>query len=177
MQSRIVFNGKEYAGVEQMPDDVRQAFTAMLTQLGADADGNGVPDVLEGKGSVAGLAQTSITVNGRTLDDVKALPLPMRWLLGLAVRRVASSQIPIAPPPANAPLLRRLDTATSALGTALYMLSAFMAAGLAAVGIWMIMNMDASSRSQGGAFYIWILVAIALAWLVGSLLNLGLRRR
>jgi heme exporter protein D len=37
--------------------------------------------------------------------------------------------------------------------------------------------MDASSRSQGGAFYIWILVAMALAWLVGSLVNLGLRRR
>jgi hypothetical protein len=178
MQSRIVFNGKEYAGVEQMPDDVRQAFTAMLTQLGADADGNGVPDVLEGKGAVAGLTQTSITVNGRNLDDVKSLPLPMQWLLGYAVKQVASSLPPVAgAATANDPLARRLDTATNVLGTVLYMLQAFMAAGLAAIGIWMIVNMDASSRSQGGAFYIWILVAIALAWLVGSLVSLGLRRR
>jgi len=177
MQSRIVFNGKEYAGLEEMPDDVRQAFTAMLAQLGADADGNGVSDVLEGKGAVTGLLQTSITVNGRTVDDVKNLPFPMRWLLGFAVRQVSSSQLPGAPPPAKPPQLRPLDTATGVLGTVLYMLSAFMAAALAAIGIWMIVHMDASSRSQGGAFYLGIGVVIALAWLVGSLVNLGLRGR
>jgi hypothetical protein len=162
MQSRIVFNGKEYAGPEQ---------------IGTDADGNGVPDVLEGQGNVVGLQQSSITVNGRTVDNVKDLPPPVRWLLGWAVRQVVPTQGPEAAPPANAPLLRRLDAATSVLGTVLYMLSAFMAAGLATIGIWVIVHMDASSRSQGGAFYVGIGVAIALAWMVGSLINLGLRRR
>ena len=176
MQSRIVFNGKEYAGLEEMPDDVRKAFQAALAQVGTDADGNGVPDVLEGKGNVLGLAQSSITVNGRTVDNVKDLPRPVRWLLGYMVRQVAK-QAPGAAPTANAPLLRQLDSATSVLGTVLYTLSALMGAGLATIGIWVIVHMDASSRSQGGAFYVGIGVVIALAWMVGSLVSLGLRRR
>ena len=176
MQSRIVFNGKEYAGPEEMPDDVRKAFLAMLAQIGADADGNSVPDVLEGKGNVLGLAQSSITVNGRTVDNVKDLPLPVRWLLTYMVRQVAK-QAPGAAPAVNAPLLRQLDAATSVLGTVLYTLSALMGAGLATIGIWVIAHMDASSRSQGGAFYVGIGVAIALAWMVGSLVSLGMRRR
>ena len=177
MQTRIVFNGNEYASPEEMPDDVRKAFLAMLTQVGTDADRNGVPDVLEGKANVLGLQQSSITVNGRTVDNVKDLPLPVRWLLTYMVRQVATKQDPKATPAANAPLLRQLDAATSVLGTVLYTLSALMGAGLATIGIWMIVHMDASSRSQGGAFYVGIGVAIALAWMVGSLVRLGLRRR
>jgi hypothetical protein len=176
MQTRIVFNGKEYASPEEMPDDVRKAFLAMLSQIGTDADGNGVPDVLEGKGNVLGLPQSSITVNGRTVENVKDLPRPVRWLLTYMVRQVAK-QAPGAAPPANAPLLRQLDAATSALGTVLYTLSALVGAGLATIGIWVIVHMDASSRSQGGAFYVGIGVAIALAWMVGNLVRLGLRRR
>jgi len=177
MQTRIVFNGKEYASPEEMPDDVRKAFQAMLAQIGTDADGNGVPDVLEGKANVRGLQQSSITVNGRTVDNVKDLPLPVRWLLGYMVRQVATKQGLEAAPPANAPLLRQLDAATSVLGTVVYTLSALLGAGLATIGIWVILHMDASSRSQGGAFYVGIGVVIALAWMVGSLVSLGLRRR
>ena len=164
MQTRIVFNGKEYAGPEEMPDDVRKAFLAMLSQIGTDADGNGVPE------------QSSITVNGRTVDNAKDLPLPVRWLLTYMVRQVAK-RAPGAAPAANAPLLRQLDAATSVLGTVLYTLSALVGAGLATIGIWVIVHMDASSRSQGGAFYVGIGVAIALAWMVGSLISLGMRRR
>lgn len=177
MQTRIVFNGNEYASPEEMPDDVRKAFLAMLTQVGTDADRNGVPDVLEGNANALGLQQSSITVNGRTVDNVKDLPLPVRWLLTYMVRQVATKQDPKATPAANAPLLRQLDAATSVLGTILYTLSALMGAGLATIGIWVIVHMDASSRSQGGAFYVGIGVAIALAWMVGSLVRLGLRRR
>jgi hypothetical protein len=177
MQTRIVFNGKEYAGPEEMPDDVRKEFLAMLAQIGTDADGNGVPDVLEGKGNVLGLQQSSITVNGRTVDNVKDLPPPLRWLLGYMIRQVVPKQDPVAAPAANAPLLRQLDAATSVLGTVLYTLSALMGAGLATIGIWVIVHMDVSSRSQGGAFYVGIGVVIALAWMVGSLISLGLRRR
>ena len=176
MRTHIVFNGKEYAGLEEMPDDVRKAFQAALAQVGTDADGNGVPDVLEGKGNVLGLAQSSITVNGRTVDNVKDLPLPVRWLLTYMVRQVAK-QAPGAAPVADVPLLRRLDSATSVLGTVLYTLSALMGAGLATIGIWAIVHMDASSRSQGGALYVGIGVVIALAWMVGSLVSLGMRRR
>ena len=159
-----------------MPDDVRKAFLAMLSQIGTDADGNGVPDVLEGKGSLLGLPQSSITVNGRTVDNVKDLPRPVRWLLTYMVRQVAK-QPPGAAPAANTPLLRQLDAATSVLGTVLHTLSALMGAGLATIGIWVIVHMDASTRSQGGAFYVGIGVVIALAWMVGSLVSLGMRRR
>ena len=164
MQTRIVFNGKEYAGPEEMPDDVRKAFLAMLSQIGTDADGNGVPE------------QSSITVNGRTVDNAKDLPLPVRWLLTYMVRQVAK-RAPGAAPAANAPLLRQLDAATSVLGTVLYTLSALVGAGLATIGIWVIVHMDASSRSQGGALYVGIGVVVALAWTVGSLVSLAMRRR
>jgi hypothetical protein len=177
MQTRIVFNGKEYAGPEEMPDDVRKAFLAMLAQVGTDADGNGIPDVLEGKGNIPGLPQSSITVNGRTVDNVKDLPRPVQWLLGYMVRQVATKQGLEATPPARAPLLRQLDAATSVVGTVVYTLSALLGAGLATIGIWVIVHMDASSRSQGGAFYVGIGVVIALAWMVGSLVKLGMRRR
>jgi hypothetical protein len=40
--------------------------------------------------------------------------------------------------------------------TSFYTLSALMGAGLATIGIWVIVHMDASSRSQGGALYIGI---------------------
>ena len=176
MQTPIVFNGKEYAGLEDMPDDVRKAFLAMLAQIGTDADGNGVPDLLEGKGSLLGLPKSSITVNGRTVDNVRDLPLPVRWVLTYMVRQVAR-RARAAAPPANAPLLRQLDATTSVLGTVLYTLSALMGAGLATIGIWVIVHMDASSRSQGGAFYIGIGVVVALAWTVGSLVGLAMRRR
>jgi hypothetical protein len=176
MQTPIVFNGKEYAGPEDMPEDVRKAFLAMLAQIGTDADGNGVPDLLEGKGNLLGLPKSSITVNGRTVDNVKDLPLPVRWLLTYMVRQVARRARGAAPP-ANAPRLRQFDATTSVLGTVLYTLSALMGAGLATIGIWVIVHMDASSRSQGGAFYVGIGVVIALAWMVGSLVGLGLRRR
>ena len=80
-------------------------------------------------------------------------------------------------PPAAAPLLRQLDATTSVLGSVLYTLSTLIGAGLATIGISVIVHMDASSRNQGGAFYVGIGVVIALAWMVGSLISLGLRRR
>jgi hypothetical protein len=176
MQTRIVFNGKEYAGLEEMPDDVRKEFGARLAQLAADADGSGVPDVLEGKRNVTGF-ETSISVNGRPVENLNDLPLPLRLLMGYAIRRVAATPLPESRPPASGALLRRLDATSNALGTLLYGISALAGAGLAAIGIWMIVHMDAGSRSQGGALYLGIGVVIALAWTVGSLISLALRRR
>jgi hypothetical protein len=82
MQTRIVFNGQEYSGPEQMPDDVRKAFQEMLAQLSADADHSGVPNVLEGRGNVLGMQQSSLTINGRTIENLRDLPGPLRWLVG-----------------------------------------------------------------------------------------------
>ena len=41
---KIVFNGLEYDGVEQMPPEIRNQYLRLIGTLG-DANGNGVPDV------------------------------------------------------------------------------------------------------------------------------------
>jgi|1185.fasta_scaffold99605_3 hypothetical protein len=92
-------------------------------------------------------------------------------------RRVAATPIPQSPPPASEAVLRRLDDTSNALGALLYGISALARAGLATIGIWIILHMDTGSRSQGGAFYVGIGVVIALAWTVGCLIRLSLRRR
>lgn len=176
MQTRIVFNGREYTGLDQMPEDVRKAFQDTLAHLNADSDHNGVPDVLEGQGNALSVTQASITINGRTIEDVRNLPGPMRWLvsslLGYTIREATADHAAAVVPPEQATFLKTLDATSRVLKTLLLALSAFAAAALIVVGIWMIGHMDASSRSQGGAFYVGILVVIAVAWLVGTLVSL-----
>jgi hypothetical protein len=46
METKIIFNGKTYTNVESMPEEVRQAYQDALAQF-ADADKNGIPDILE----------------------------------------------------------------------------------------------------------------------------------
>lgn len=177
MQTRIVFNGQEYSGPEQMPEAVWKAYQEMLAQLGADTDRNDVPDVLEGRGNVLGIQQSSITVNGRTFENVGDLPRPVRWLFEYARRQAAADRQVSKAPPGNEPLLKTLDSATSILGTLLQVVSAFLAGGLIIFGIWMIVHMDASSRSQGGAVYVGIGVLVAVAWLVGTIVSVARGRK
>src|SRR5215207_5326685 len=47
--TRITVNGKEYTRVEDMPPDVRRQYEQVMSQMQLDADGNGIPDVFEGK--------------------------------------------------------------------------------------------------------------------------------
>jgi hypothetical protein len=170
MQTRILFNGHEYSGPEQMPADVLKAYQEMLAQLSADTDRNGVPDLLEGRSNVLGVQQSSITVNGRNITD---LPKPVKWLLGYAARQAALNTIVPTRTPEQTRRLQTLDATTKVLRTLLLVLSAFGSVALMVVGIWMIAHMDASSRSQGGAFYVGIVVVIAFAWLVGTLMHLA----
>lgn len=77
----IIFNGKTYHRIEDMPADERQAFEQM-SQLVVDANGNGIPDFLEGdivKNVVtAHSTQTNINVNGKTYHSFNELPPEMR---------------------------------------------------------------------------------------------------
>lgn len=57
----IVVNGKAYNSVEEMPADVRAAYQKALEVL-HDADGNGIPDFLEGK-SMANVSGIPINVD------------------------------------------------------------------------------------------------------------------
>jgi len=58
METKIIFNGKTYTKVEDMPEEVRQAYQQALAQF-AGADRNGIPDILEGRtrGNVIAIQQ------------------------------------------------------------------------------------------------------------------------
>src|SRR5437867_9438449 len=77
---KIVINGYEYDGLDQMPPDVRQQYLQLVGTLG-DADGNGVPDVLERPGSSSVVVNTSIIYNGREYKDRSELPAEVREIL------------------------------------------------------------------------------------------------
>lgn len=53
---KIVINGQSYERVEDMPPEIRDVYERAMSML-SDADRNGVPDILEGKG--AGFWQTA----------------------------------------------------------------------------------------------------------------------
>jgi len=174
MQTRIVFDGHEYSGIEEMPDDVRRAFQDKLAQLIQDADHDGVPDVLQGKS--IGVEGATIAINGHTIEHVNDLPTPIRWLVSSmlehAVGEAAALQGSTTPTPELVRMLRSLEATGTALRTRLLTLSAGLAGALVALGIWIMLHMDANSRSQGGNLYTAILVLLAFAWLVNSLVSL-----
>jgi len=86
METRIIFNGKTYSKVEDMPEEVRQAYQQALAYL-ADADKNGIPDVLErgGTGNVIAIQQSSISFNGREYKSVGEMPAIVRRLFEMAM--------------------------------------------------------------------------------------------
>ena len=103
--SRITVNGQTYNSVDEMPPDVRQKYEQLMAKLKEDRDGNGVPDILEGKAtrgvaganSVVNVVKTSkFIVNGQE-RDISALPAEIQNLLPPAARvdpldAVAASQ-------------------------------------------------------------------------------------
>jgi hypothetical protein len=86
METKIIFNGKTYTKVEDMPEDVRQAYQQAMGQF-ADADKNGIPDILErgAKGNVIAIQQSSISFNGREFKSVGEMPAVVRGLFELAM--------------------------------------------------------------------------------------------
>jgi hypothetical protein len=77
----IIFNGKTYNSIEEMPAHERQAFE-QVSQMFVDANGNGIPDFLEGdmiKNVItARSTQANINVNGQTYNSFNELPPEMR---------------------------------------------------------------------------------------------------
>lgn len=209
MRTRIVVNGREYASVEEMPDDVRQAYRQALAQL-ADADRNGVPGAAErgAAGHVISVQQSSITVNGRTLETTGEMPAFVRHLCEGAMSPGARSAgaglggrggaAPGEGPPRAAdagphfagavlesllgrarhrdPPVAALDRASNALERFLAVLLGVVAVAVLAGGGLIIARMDASSRSQGGRFYVALAVVLALGAIEGQAMWLARRR-
>ena len=77
----IVFNGHRYDSVEHMPPDVRQQYEELMASVGGDADGDGVPDVLQKPGSVNLTIKESIVFNGKKYNSEEELPPDVRELI------------------------------------------------------------------------------------------------
>ncbi|HEY2919628.1 MAG TPA: hypothetical protein VGK77_11625 [Candidatus Binatia bacterium] len=124
METKIIFNGKEYAGPESMPEEVRQAYQQALAQF-ADADKNGIPDVLErgAAGNVIAIQQSSISFNGREFKSVGEMPAVVRRLFEMAMGQANANRdgIPDAlqsalgiPTPSPSAVTDRPESATAA---------------------------------------------------------------
>ena len=88
--TRISVNGQTYSSVEQMPPDVRRQYETAMNLL-ADKDGNGIPDILEGK-ALPSTSQTGgtitpiltnttvsrVVVNGKEYSSWDEIPADLR---------------------------------------------------------------------------------------------------
>jgi hypothetical protein len=93
MSTHITINGQTYPSVEAMPPEVRREYEVALSLL-ADRNGNGIPDLLEGKGisvtrddhglihkELVSGASTRIFVNGKEYSSLEEVPAAMRQAL------------------------------------------------------------------------------------------------
>lgn len=77
---QIVFNGKTFNSLEEMPANERAAYEQMQ-KIFVDADGNGIPDFLEG--DIAKNVMTAFTTNvvnydGKVYNSLDELPADAR---------------------------------------------------------------------------------------------------
>ena len=116
METKIIFNGKTYANVEDMPEEVRQAYQQALAQF-ADADKNGIPDILErgGAGNVIAIQQSSISFNGREFKSVGEMPAVVRRLFEMATGQTDANRNGI--PDALETALSGSETPAASAGT------------------------------------------------------------
>ena len=73
MGNRIIFNGKEYQSVDEMPPDIRRAYEGVMG-IFADKDANGLPDLLEGHGNDISPRLTNIFHDGMVYHSIEDLP-------------------------------------------------------------------------------------------------------
>jgi hypothetical protein len=163
MTTRIIFNGQEYDSPEAMPADVRKAYQELLDQL-KDRDKDGIPDVLQGgAGNVLGIQQTSVSFNGRTLDDVRGLPAPVRRLIENAIGHGMGT----APdePHGNEPLVQTLETAGRAAGGLLGVMLAFLAGFTLVFSVGLMFAIGGGRSHLAGRLYVAIIALLFLGWL------------
>ena len=78
---QIIFNGKSYDSIEEMPANERQAYE-QLRQMFVDANGNGIPDFMEGdmakKIMNAFMSTSAINYGGAVYGSLEELPPDVR---------------------------------------------------------------------------------------------------
>jgi hypothetical protein len=83
----IIFNGVSYDSPESMPPDVRQLYELALGMT-RDADGDGVPDVMQNAASRTIASSTAFVVNGQAYGSLDQLPPEARAKYEQAMRRL-----------------------------------------------------------------------------------------
>lgn len=75
----IIFNGKTYNNLEDMPANERQAFEQM-SQMFVDKNGNGIPDFLEGDlaKNIITASSSTFVYNGKTYNNLNEMPEDIR---------------------------------------------------------------------------------------------------
>jgi len=75
----IIFNGKSYNSLDEMPAQERKAYDQMM-DIFADKNGNGIPDFMEGDmvQKVLAANSTSINISGQTYHSLDELPPELR---------------------------------------------------------------------------------------------------
>jgi hypothetical protein len=83
----IIFIGVSYDSPEAMPPDVRRLYELALGMT-RDADGDGVPDVMQGAASRTLASGTTFVVNGQAYGGLDQLPPEARAQYEQAMRRL-----------------------------------------------------------------------------------------
>ncbi|HUF34836.1 MAG TPA: hypothetical protein VMN37_02750 [Gemmatimonadales bacterium] len=172
MPPRIVFNGREYASPEAMPEDVRKAYGEALAML-RDANADGIPDVLEAGGAdtVIGVRQSSLTWNGRTVE-MENLPAAVRPLVKYAMDQAGASSA-ASPEPSGTEISSAMGAAHGTLGVLLTFL-----AGFAVVfGAGLILAIGGGRAHLPGRLAVAVGALLFLGWLDRQATNLARRRR
>jgi hypothetical protein len=179
MTTRIIFNGQEYEGPEAMPPDVRKAYQEMLDQF-QDKDKDGVPDILQGRTAgknVLGMLQTSVSFNGRSLEDIGGLPAPVRRLMGNVIAHEIFKGTAPTEPHDNEPLLRTLDRASRATEGLLWVLLAFLAGFVLILSVGLMFAIGGGSELLMGRLAIATAALFLLGWIDTHATRLARRRQ
>ena len=96
----IIFNGKTYNSVEEMPANERQAYEQIANML-VDKNGNGIPDFLEGDmaKNVMTAFTSSVNFNGQTYNGINELPSDVRAKVHGAFEKLSELGIVTKVPP------------------------------------------------------------------------------
>jgi hypothetical protein len=83
--SNIVFNGKSYNSIDEMPATERMAYEQMMN-IFVDKNGNGIPDFMEGDvvQNVMSAYSSRVDVNGQTVHSLDDLPPEVRQSVNTA---------------------------------------------------------------------------------------------
>ncbi len=86
----IIFNGKTYSSIEEMPANERQAFDQLSTMF-VDKNGNGIPDFMEGDlaQNIFTAYSSNVNINGRNFSNMNDLPEDIRARVQGAFEKMA----------------------------------------------------------------------------------------